>query len=226
MLNIIRTQAIDGLLEFYFQQLARVVNIMVQHMKHYMEDMIALVQQYWNSHTSPAIQSTIISLMEALACIPDVDFKPYIPRLLPDILDILEGDVSVTGTAAPSVNATQISSPATMIRTLQALAVFGIDMEEYLHLVLPVITKLFDDGNPLPLRKAAVGSVARLLERNVYLSDHASLIIQPLIRILHHPGPEFEASQMRDAAMETLVPLIKQMGITYRLFAPTVDKVF
>ncbi|KAJ3037894.1 phosphatidylinositol kinase- protein kinase tor1 [Rhizophlyctis rosea] len=192
-----------GMLEFHFQQLGLLVSIVKQHIRNYLSDIFSLIQEYWNPTSN--IQITIISLVEAVATALDGEFKVYLPTLLPQMLQIFDADTS------------ERRQPTQ--RVLQALTVFGLNLEEYLHLVIPVIVRLFERPDiPMHLRKHAVSAIGQLT-RKVNFSDQASRIIHPLVRVLSIPQQDF-----RMTAMDTLSALVYQLGSDYAIFIPMVNK--
>lgn len=200
-LNMMRTCQV-GNLEFYFQQLGILVTVVKQHIRNYLTEIYQLIQEFWNFNSN--IQLTIISLMESIAIALNCEFKAYLPQLLPQLLQIFETDTS--------------EKRQLTIKVLKAFIVFGSNLEEYLHLVIPVIIKLFERiDTPLDLRKEAIQTIGHLC-KNVNFSDHASRIIHPLVRIL--PLPE-----LRNDAMDTLIKLVLQLNSDYAIFVPMVNKI-
>lgn len=203
-LHVIRTCAGGGLSEFYYQQLAILITIIKQHVRVYLHDIFALVQEDWNP--ASGIQLTIVSLMEAVARALEGEFKAYLPLLLPHLLRTLEGEASP-------------KRQATLQRMLQAFTVFGANLEEYMHLVLPVIVRLFERVDaPMPLRRAAIVTVGQL-SRKVNFADHASRIIHPLVRVLQSGVVE-----LRAPALDTLTALVFLLGPAYTTFVGVVNK--
>ena len=203
-LNVIRT-CTTGLSEFYYQQLAILISIIKQHVRSYLDDIFELVQENWNPNSS--IQLTIVSLVEAVAKALEGEFKSYLPVLLPNMLQTLDGEITA-------------KRQPTLLRILQAFYVFGSNIEEYLHLVLPVIVKMFERPDAsTTLRKAAIVTIGNL-SRKVSFCDHASRVIHPLVRVLPANSPD-----VRNAVMDTLAALVLQLGSSYAIFIPVVNKV-
>ncbi|KAJ3194365.1 phosphatidylinositol kinase- protein kinase tor1 [Irineochytrium annulatum] len=135
-----------GMLEFHFQQLGLLVSIVKQHIRNYLTEIFALIQEYWSPISN--IQITILSLVEAIALALDGEFKVYLPTLLPQMLLIFEADISEKRLPTQKV--------------LHAMIIFGSNLEEYLHLVIPFIVKLFEKSDvPLPLRRHAIQVLAK-----------------------------------------------------------------
>ncbi|TPX18728.1 uncharacterized protein E0L32_002585 [Thyridium curvatum] len=202
-LQVIRSSSTTKI-EAYFSQLAALVSIVRQHIRNYLPDLVEIMQEYWN--TSPALQSTILSLVEAISRSLEGEFKIYLAGLLPLMLGILEKDGSARRQPSEKV--------------LHAFLVFGSSSEEYMHLIIPVIVRTFEKPNTPPfLRKSAIETIGKI-SRQVNLNDFAAKIIHPLTRVLASGDPT-----LRAASLDTLCALIQQLGKDYLHFMGTVNKV-
>lgn len=151
------------------------------------------------------MQLPIVTLIEALAKALDAEFRPFIPPLLVQMLKAFEGDFG--------------ERKNTLIKIMDAFLTFGRNIEEYLHLVIPVIVKSYERfTSPMSLRKRAVLTIDGL-SRRINFSDHASRIIHPLIRTLQDPNAD-----LRVAVMDTLCSLVLQLGPDFAMFVPTINK--
>ncbi|RKP27125.1 armadillo-type protein [Syncephalis pseudoplumigaleata] len=202
-LNVMRSSP-AGMLDFYFQQLSLLMSIVKQHIRNYLVDIFALIRDFWNPTTS--LQTTILTLIEAIAKELDNEFKVYLPHLLPHMLQILESDVGEKRVSTHKV--------------LHALTVFGSSLQDYMHLVVPSIVRVAERHEAsLPVRRAAVVAIGQLCLK-VDFSDHASRIIHPFARILSLNQPE-----MRSVVMESLCMLVYQLGPAYLVFVPYMRKI-
>jgi FKBP12-rapamycin complex-associated protein len=203
LLNVMKSCQI-GILEFYFQQLGILVTIVKQHIRNYLDGILGLIQEFWNPMSN--IQITIISLIESIAVALDSEFKVYLPKLLPNLIQLFDGDTSEK--RLPTQKA------------LHALTLFGSNLEEYLHLIIPAMVKLFEKvDNPIPIRKYAIQTTGQLCKK-INFSDHASRIVHPLARVLQQPHIE-----LRMAAMDTLSALVFQLSTDYVVFIPMINKI-
>jgi serine/threonine-protein kinase mTOR len=173
-----------------------------------MPDVFSLVSELWENST---LQLPIVALIEALGKALDSEFKPFLPTILPLILKVFDGELT-----DKRMN--------TQIKIFDALLTFGTNIEEYLHLVIPIIVKSYerqDSGGIMttPLRKRAIQTIDGL-SRRVNFSDHASRIIHPLVRVL-----ETSNNELRMAVMDTLCSLVIQLGSDFAIFVPTINKV-
>ncbi|XP_056399106.1 serine/threonine-protein kinase mTOR isoform X3 [Hyla sarda] len=189
--------------QFMFQQLGMLVSFVRSHIRPYMDEIFALIRDYWTMNNP--IQSTIILLIEQIVMALGGEFKLYLPQLIPHLLRVFMHDSS----AGRSVT----------IKLLNAIQMFGANLDDYLHLLLPPIVKLFDaSDSPLQARKVALETVDRLTE-SLDFTDYASRIIHPIVRTLD-ASPE-----LRQTAMDTLSSLVFQLGKKYQIFIPMVNKV-
>lgn len=192
----------SGLRKSLFQQLALLVSIVKQHIKAYLLEFFALIKQYWD----PDLLIQIITLLEEMSNALNEEFKPYLPELIPQLLNVLQVDL--------------LSPHRTAIKVLHAFEVFGRHLDDYLYLVIPAIVRLFEHPDASEeLRLCAIDTLGRL-SRCLNFSEYASRIIHPLCRILSVSNP-----QLRNSAMDALCCLIYQLGTDYAIFIPMVSKV-
>ncbi|XP_075183475.1 serine/threonine-protein kinase mTOR [Anomaloglossus baeobatrachus] len=189
--------------KFMFQQLGMLVSFVRSHIRPYMDEIFALMRDHWTMNNP--IQSTIILLIEQIVLALGGEFKLYLPQLIPHMLRVFMQDIS--------------PGRIVTIKLLNAIQMFGANLDDYLHLLLPPIVKLFDAmDTPLPARKVALETVDRLTE-SLDFTDYASRIIHPIVRTLD------VCPELRTTAMDTLSSLVFQLGKKYQIFIPMVNKV-
>lgn len=202
LLNVIRTSD-NNFREFLFQQLSALVDVVNQHIRNYLDDIFTVIKTYWVVN-SP-LQNTIIPLVEHIAVALGAEFKIYLPQLIPHILKVLMHDNSVER------HITQ--------KLLGAIQKFGYNLDDYLHLLLPPIVKLFDSHEtPMIVRRTALKTIDHLIE-SLDFTEFASRLIHPLVRTLD------STPELRQNAMDTLGALISQLGRKFEIFIPMVNKV-
>lgn len=201
-LIVVRTADVN-FREFLFQQLALLIAIVKQHIRNYLDDIFTLIKEFWTNN-SP-LQATLILLVECIAVALGAEFKIYLPQLMPNILRVLNHDIS--------------KDRLVTIKLLQALQKFGNNLDDYMHLVLPPVVKLFDAQEcPIKVRKIALETIDQLADI-LDFSDFISRIIHPLVRTLD------TCPELRPVAMETLCSLVSQLGKKYNIFVPLVQKI-
>lgn len=189
-----------SLLELYFQQLSLLISIVKQHIRPHVAEIVEVISEFF---PSVKLQLTVISVIESLSRALEGEFNPYLPSVLTLFLDVLEKD--------------QSSKKVVSVRILKSLVVFGPNLEEYTHLVLPTIIKHseFSTGN---LKKAAIITIGRL-SKNVNLVDLSSRIVQALVRVLNTTEPEYVK-----VTMNTLSLLLLQLNTDFTVFIPVINK--
>ena len=77
-LGVIRSSP-SNRLESYFNQFAFLVTIVRQHIRNFLPDIVAVLQEYWN--VSPTLQANILQLVEAISRSLEGEFKIYLAGL-------------------------------------------------------------------------------------------------------------------------------------------------
>ncbi|XP_027228160.1 serine/threonine-protein kinase mTOR isoform X1 [Penaeus vannamei] len=203
LLYVIRT-ADANFRDYLFQQLATLIGIVKQHIRNYLDDIIEVLKEFWVTGGKLETTITIITVVESIALAVGSEFKIYLKELVPMILKSCINDSKekqVTG------------------KLLLAFQKFGATLEEFLHMILPHIVKLFDASDvPLSVRRTALETVDHFADY-LDLSDYTSKIIHPLLRTLD------TCPELRDQAMEVLCALATQLGRSYECFIPIVYRI-
>lgn len=203
LLNNIRTADVNKR-DFLFQQLSILIEIVKQHITIYMGDIFKLVKDFWVP-SSESSQITLINLVEKIATALGCEFKVYLSQLMPQILRVLSHDGS--------------KNKSVTMKLLAALQKFGDNLDDYLHLIIPPIVKLFEPIDlPQNVCTSALETINYLAEI-LDFTDFSSRILHPLVRVLDN-YPE-----MRITALGTLCSMVIQLGKNYLIFVPLVNKV-
>jgi len=203
-MTVIRN-SISRFQDMYLQQLSILVGIVKQHIRAYVPDIFVLIEELWPSTT---LHVAIVCLVESLGTALDTEFRPFLPTALPAILRVFDGELNDKRQVA-------------QIHALRAFVSFGNNIEEYLHLVIPVMVKACEGpGASIVLRKTAVQTIDGL-SRRLNFSDHVSRIVHPLVRTL-----AVNVVELRSAIMDTLCALVFQLGSEFTIFVPMIDKVW
>jgi FKBP12-rapamycin complex-associated protein len=198
--------SVPRLQEFHLQQLAILIGIIKQHVRNHAAEVLGLVTELWDNST---LQAPIVALIEAVGRALAAELKPFLPTILPLLLKVFvfEGELS-----EKRMN--------TQMKIFDAFQTFGANIEEYLHLVIPIIVKSAETQyGSAALRKKAITTIDKL-SKVVNFSDHASRIVHPLMRILER-GP----NDLRPTVLDTLCSLLVQLGSDFVIFVPTISKV-
>ena len=103
------------------------------------------------------------------------------------------------------------------IRILKSLVTFGPNLEDYSHLIMPIVVRMteYSAGS---LKKISIITLGRLA-KNINLSEMSSRIVQALVRILNNGDRE-----LTKATMNTLSLLLLQLGTDFVVFVPVINK--
>ncbi|KAF4546613.1 Phosphatidylinositol 3-kinase tor2 protein [Lasiodiplodia theobromae] len=146
---------------------------------------------------------------------------PFLPQVVPGFLGVIRGAPAgrVEGYFNQLSQLVRIEFWSGEFKIYLA-NVLPLMLEEYMHLIIPVIVRMFDKpGQPHGLRKSAIETIGRL-SRQVNISEFAAMIIHPLSRVL--AGNDIALKQ---TALDTLSALIFQLGPDYIHFIPTINKI-
>ncbi|CAD6976866.1 unnamed protein product, partial [Tilletia controversa] len=191
--------------ESYYPKLAQLVGFIKQHIRNYLPQVFALIKDKWTA--TPNAQGPIVDLIQALAKSLQGEFKAYLPQVLPDMIQTLEADVASRREAA-------------MRKILDTFAVLGANLEDYLQLVLPAIAQVLEHPDAAIKLRIAAAQTLGTLARRLNICDHASQVIQPLLRSLGSGPPELQSS-----ILDTLTVIGAQLGDTFKIFVPIINKV-
>lgn len=129
----------------FLTRLASFIEIVGQHIRNYVEDVVQVVKQYWVPDISPELAPPLILVVQKVAVAMGAEFKVHLKDILPLILKSLMADgkdKSVTKSL------------------LDAFGEFGVNLEEFLHVLLPHITCLFDAPEiPMKVRPEKYASI-------------------------------------------------------------------
>ncbi|KAI9726194.1 MAG: phosphatidylinositol kinase- protein kinase tor1 [Chrysothrix sp. TS-e1954] len=188
----------------YFAQMSQLVRVVRQHIRPHLEKVLSTVTELWE--VRPDSHATMLTLVESIARSLEGEFKVYLASILPIMLRTIDED--------------KMADRLPSHRVLKAILVIGSSAEEYMHLIIPVMVRMFEKpAQPTAIRKAALDCLGRL-SRKVNLSEFAARLIHPICRVMASHD-----TSLRQTALDTLCALIYQMGPDYLHFVPTVNKV-
>ena len=205
LLNVMRT-CDDTLREAMFGEFAVLVSVIKTHIRRYLTDIFDIVHAFWDSNY---MSKNTLRLCEELSLALNDEFRKYLPAIVPRVVSALhDAERSGRYSSVPHI--------------LHALEMFGVGIDEHLHLILPTIVRLFKPSVisvPLEIRRSALQSLRRILP-SLSLAGQASVVIHPLTRVL-----DSEFADLRDDAMQLLVALEVPLGVEYALFLPVIKRV-
>ena len=151
-------------LEPCFNQLANLTAIVGVHIRPYVKDLVDLVQKFWD--VSAGVQTTCLSLIEALSKGLGGEFYPSMVKLFPQLMKVVELDLQ------------HRSNPS--LRVLHTILVFGNHAERSMWLVIPKLVTVFTNTNKSPLlRKACIETIGAIA-RQTNISDYGAQLLHNL----------------------------------------------
>ncbi|CAM0955895.1 unnamed protein product [Alopecurus aequalis] len=202
-----------GLKEFITWKLGTLVSIVRQHIRKYLQDMLSLVAELWTSSFSlPAPKRTIqgpqgspvLHLVEQLCLALNDEFRVYLLHILPSCIQVM-GD------------AERFNDYYYVPDILHTLEVFGGNLDEHMHLVAPVLVRLFK-VELVDIRRRAIVTLTKLIPK-VQVGTHVSALVHHLKLVLDGNNDD-----LRKDAAEALCSLAHALGEEFTIFIPSIHK--
>jgi hypothetical protein len=144
LVQTVRTCNQSALREGLMQQIAKLCNIVKDHLRPYVDSIFSLVEDFWNSRHLPTILQLVEQMSEA---VPDY-FTNYVPRLISLLLTSLDAPRISEWTFASgqniNVNLSSVSDAKRLELVLHSIRSLKSILSEYLHLLIPSLVKLVE----------------------------------------------------------------------------------
>ncbi|KAF2929772.1 hypothetical protein DAI22_05g082400 [Oryza sativa Japonica Group] len=202
-----------GLKEFITWKLGTLVSIVRQHIRKYLQEILSLVSELWTSSFSlPAPNRTVqgpqaspvLHLVEQLCLALNDEFRMYILHILPSCIQVL-GD------------AERCNDYYYVPDILHTLEVFGGNLDEHMHLVAPVLVRLFK-VELVDIRRRAIVTLTKLIP-TVQVGTHVSVLVHHLKLVLDGNNDD-----LRKDAAEALCCLAHALGEDFTIFVSSIHK--
>ena len=202
ILPVIELNADTKLKTTLFSQLKRIVAIAGPQAKDYMPKVFELIQKSWDTGVK---QTALIELITQLITTLGSEFRNYLPHLVQPMLGVLLEDNS--------------QGKQNTIELLKALQACGPNIDDFLHMLLPPVIKLLESpDSTLPVIREALIAIERL-SSCIDFNDFVSPVIHSLTRTID------SNEEVKTEAFNILIAIIPQLGRSYELFIPMVNKV-
>ncbi|XP_078489638.1 serine/threonine-protein kinase mTOR-like [Ciona intestinalis] len=188
--------------EFLFKNLGLIISTVKQHARGFMDRIFVVIKEHWGMGSE--MQSILLSLSEKIASALSSEFKLYLPQIIPHALRIFLYDDS--------------PGKAVTLDLLHALQVFGVNIDDYSHLLLPPMMQLLRaTTTPINIKSAILETLCTLCEC-IDLCEHMSLVVHPLANVID------TIPDLQSLAVRTLCSAIRQFGSRFSVFVPMVDQ--
>lgn len=132
----------DSLKQYVFDQLRSIVQVVKQHIRRHLPELIAVIEQFWVPGADHKLVLSLLKLLAELSAAVKEEFHKHLPELLPRFIALIsEAERSGSYGSLPAV-----------FETLESL---GSAIEDHLHLLLPAMVRLI---NPAAETVPPVGS--------------------------------------------------------------------
>ena len=133
--------------------------------------------------------SALIDLVQSITNVMDIEFKRYLPQILPLILKQLQNEISAC--ALNDSQTTQNTSSSSLITNTNALKILNLlrlctcCLENYVHLILSQFADYLNmqDLNNLQVKQEIMFTIYTFA-RQITLSDNCAILFQSFIKIL------------------------------------------
>jgi len=149
------------------------------------------VEHYWNTHEKhPKMISALIDLVQSITNVMDIEFKRYLPQILPLILKQLQNEISSCALNDSQASQSQVSNLNAIANTnalkiLNLLRLCTCCLENYVHLILSQFADYLNmqDLNNLQVKQEIMFTIYTFA-RQITLSDNCAILFQSFIKIL------------------------------------------
>jgi hypothetical protein len=201
------------------------------------------VEHYWNTHEKhPKMISALIDLVQSITNVMDIEFKRYLPQILPLILKQLQNEISSCALNDSQASQSQVSNLNVIANTnalkiLNLLRLCTCCLENYVHLILSQFADYLNmqDLNNLQVKQEIMFTIYTFA-RQITLSDNCAILFQSFIKILeqysstlptpsNHNLSNNSLQTQQSASSQNQSQLVQQyqappiLSITYLLFS-------
>ncbi|KAJ6236572.1 serine/threonine-protein kinase mtor [Anaeramoeba flamelloides] len=181
-----------------FRQLKDLVKIVRHNIKPYLNDILILIEQFWD----PSLYIQIISLIEVLSKTFEKNFQSKLPSLIYKMIEILQFDNTKNKKATLTV--------------LHCFEVIGIQLEGYLHLIIPILIELLNINQDLDLQ---IIQTLTKLSKQIDLSEYLTIIIRSLLNCL-----QANNEKLREKIIALICLLLVHFNSNFEIFLPIIKK--
>jgi FKBP12-rapamycin complex-associated protein len=191
-----------------FQNLADIAATVGTQIRPYLESILDAIIDSWNSE-GVALTKALLKLIQEICNSLKDEFRLYLPRLMPLLLNVLHVDRSL--------------GRVSTVEVLTCFQILGPYLDDYVDLIVSPMVSLFDMLDaPVEVRKKAVITVTRLAEV-LTVSSYTSRIVHPLVRILNSSTPS--SISLREDILAAFCVLVYRLKFDFGPFIPMIEKI-
>ncbi len=232
-LELVRTMN-DNLVSDLITQLGHLVSYIKKHIEPYLNGILSFIEHYWtNNERNMKMVVALIDLVKSIANVMDIEFKRYLPKILPLILKQLKIEINdCTQKNAKRNEATE--------KIFNLLRLCTCCLENYVHLILSQFAEYLTIKEHVELKQEIMFTI-HTFARQITLSDNCAILFQSFIKILEKhvaklPPPNAAQTQINNQLAQASSSFQRQdsqqqqqqsfqippvLSITYLLFSNT-----
>ena len=183
-------------------QLGSLVSYFKKHIEPYLTNILAFVEQYWNTHEKQVkMIVALLDLVQSIANVMDIEFKRYLPKVLPLILKQLKIEVHDRTFSNTS-------------KILNLLRLCTCCLENYVHLILSQFAEYLTIRDNLKLKQEIMFTIYTFAQK-ITLSDNCAILFQSFIKILEQnsanlPAPHNQVLSNNPLIMQSIAVVQQQ----------------
>lgn len=194
-LELIKTMN-DNLVVDLIVQLGKLVSYIRKHIEPYLGRIFNKIEHYWNQEGEMVV--ALIDLVQSIANVMYVDFKRYLPQILPLILKQLQKEIFDHSFINTS-------------RLLELLRSLTCCLDDYIHLILNQLTQFADFLNSKDLNEKSIKAnflfTIYTFAKQINLCDNSAILFQSFRKILEESSNDLP---MPNNTILTNNPLLTQ----------------
>ena len=206
------------------------VQVVKQHLRSYFPDIMELIKEFWTPH-EPGVIQQIVSLVETMRMAFHEEFKCFLPWLVPKLVEVIEDERS--------------ERRELTVKIMGCFEVMEKFLEDFRHLILPVMCNTLSDPTAAPVARQACLSCLGVLCKHLDFQPYCAQILNAFRRVLQewidvdharrqstpmspsHPssaaaGPDSRAP-LQTEFMASLCAVVENIGVDFMMFQPSIS---
>ncbi len=159
-------------------QLGSLVGYIKKPIEPYLPSILSFVEHYWiaNERQIPIIVA-LLDVIQSIANVMDIDFKKYLPKVLPLILKQLKAEIT-------DKTYRNSSREERTVKILSLLRLCTCCLENYVHLILSQFADYLNVLEDELKLKQEIMYTIYTFARQITISDNCAILFQSFIKIL------------------------------------------
>lgn len=184
----------DDLANDFITRLGSLINLIKKPIEPYLNSILNIFEKYWNQHgkTQPKMIGSLIDLVQNILNVMDIEFKYYLPRVLPLILKQLKSELYAISSPPSDVNSSSHTPSTPAVTNVQKILALlrscSCCLENYINLVLVQFAEYLTckEISHKKIKQDLMFTI-HAFARQISLGDNCALLFHCFVRILESP---------------------------------------